>query len=128
MPQGCGIDAVDLPSMLRTLQLGGQRFLDRVYTPREQEEANGQPRSLATIFAIKEAVSKALGTGIRGVRLPDLEVVNEGDMPSVLLRGQAARRWGGDLRSWLVATVQSHDVSIALVIVLEKRLSLERSV
>jgi len=70
------------------------RFLDRIYTPAEQDHARAAARpalSFAKRFAAKEAVAKALGTGVRGFFFTDIEVVS-GHLgkPHVLLHGGAA--------------------------------------
>ena len=71
---GIGSDLVSIPRIEQTLLRFGARFIARVYTQQEQEEAKkfGQdnPRGLASYyakrFAAKEAFAKALGTGFRG--------------------------------------------------------------
>jgi holo-[acyl-carrier protein] synthase len=74
-------------------RLGG-RFVQRILTPREQEEyaASPQPnRLLAKRFAAKEAIAKALGTGIgRGVSWQDIVVGHDDHgAPMVTLSGGA---------------------------------------
>ena len=71
----------------------GQRFLDRVYTPRERERYGKRVNELAARFAAKEATMKTLGTGIRGVRWRDIEVLpNRRGKPILILHETAARR------------------------------------
>ena len=55
------------------------RFIARVYTPGEQEYLNGKhPQSYAGIFAAKEAVAKALGTGFTADLQPtDIEILHD---------------------------------------------------
>lgn len=72
----------------------GERFVARILTPTEQGEyrASRQPqRLLAKRFAAKEAVAKALGTGIgRGVSWQDIVIGHDGNgAPQVTLRGGA---------------------------------------
>jgi holo-[acyl-carrier protein] synthase len=59
----------------------GRRFLDRVFTPREQAYCLGRKREvehLAGRFAAKEAVLKVLGTGWRdGIAWTDIEICNQ---------------------------------------------------
>lgn len=59
----------------------GERFLDRVFTAKEQAYANANKNrieKLAGRFAVKEAVLKLLGTGWRGkIAWTDIEVVND---------------------------------------------------
>jgi len=70
-----------------------ERFLLRVYTPRERAYLLGKNHvSAAGLFAAKEAVAKALGTGFKGIWPDQIEVVHDGNgRPAVLLHGQAAK-------------------------------------
>lgn len=87
-----GVDAVEVRSLKRDLEVGGQRFLERVFTPAEIEFCAGRHERLATRFAAKEAVAKALGTGIRGVDWHDIEVRSAADgAPRAVLSGAAAK-------------------------------------
>ena len=75
-----GIDLVDFGRIEGMLEKHPQRFLDRVYTPTEQTDADhtkNRIEKLAGRFAAKEAVMKLIGTGWRdGVAWTDIEVVN----------------------------------------------------
>jgi holo-[acyl-carrier protein] synthase len=76
-----GIDLVDCPRIEEMLTQHGERFLDRVFTQKEQAYANANKNrieKLAGRFAVKEAVLKLLGTGWRGkIAWTDIEVVND---------------------------------------------------
>ncbi|MGI8549870.1 MAG: holo-ACP synthase, partial [Dehalococcoidia bacterium] len=64
-----------------------------VYTPLEIAFCRGRVSELAARFAAKEAVMKALGTGVRGVSWREIEVLpNPRGKPLVSLSGHAARR------------------------------------
>ena len=77
----------------RTLADFGGRFLQRVYTERERERYGSRISELAARFAAKEATSKALGTGIRGIRWREMEVLaNRRGKPVLILHGSAAER------------------------------------
>ncbi len=74
----------------------GDRFVARILTPVEQDEyrASQQPnRLLAKRFAAKEAIAKALGTGIgRGVSWQDIVIGHDAfGAPQVILSGGALR-------------------------------------
>jgi len=75
-----GIDLVDFGRIEGMLEKHPQRFLDRVFTPTEQrdaEQTKNRIEKLAGRFAAKEAVMKLIGTGWRdGVAWTDIEVVN----------------------------------------------------
>jgi holo-[acyl-carrier protein] synthase len=67
--------------------------LRRVYTDRERERFGSRVPELAARFAAKEATSKALGTGIRGIRWREMEVLsNRRGKPVLVLHGSAAER------------------------------------
>jgi holo-[acyl-carrier protein] synthase len=88
--QRLGVDAIHLPSWERYLEVGGEAFLHRVYTDAELDHCERVPERLAVRFAAKEAVLKVLGTGISGVGLRAVEVVNEASgRPVIRLRGGA---------------------------------------
>lgn len=88
-----GVDVIEIPRIRSVAEKYGQRFLDRIYTPREVAFCRGRAAQLAGRFAAKEAVMKALGTGIRGVRWRDIEIVRKrGQAPQVLLHGTALAR------------------------------------
>lgn len=91
-----GIDLVDFERIEGMIDRHGGRFLDRVFTLREQSDANAVKNTtekLAGRFASKEAVLKLLGTGWRGkIAWTDIEVVNtELGEPEVRLSGEVAR-------------------------------------
>lgn len=86
-----GVDLVEISRIARAYERWGERFLARVYTPREQADSRGRVASLALRFAAKEAVAKALGVGIGPVGWLDIEVlVGERGRPLLRLRGPAA--------------------------------------
>ena len=91
---GTGIDIAEPDRVRKAAERFGQRFLDRVFTPREiaycERKANKWER-FAARFAAKEAAFKALGTGWRrGVRWVEVEVANEpSGKPTLNLTGTA---------------------------------------
>jgi holo-[acyl-carrier protein] synthase len=94
---GIGIDLVENRRMRDSLARWGARFKAKVFLPAEQAycDSRAQPwRHYAGRFAVKEAVSKAFGTGI-GAHLDwlDIEVVRDEDTgaPAVRLNGKGAR-------------------------------------
>lgn len=91
-----GIDLVDCPRIEDMLAKHGERFLDRVFTAKEQAYADSQKNrieKLAGRFAVKEAVLKLIGTGWRGkIAWTDIEVVNnELGQPIVTVSGEVKR-------------------------------------
>lgn len=85
-----GVDMVEVSRMVRGVARHGERFYNRFFTAQEQTYCEGRAESLAGRFAIKEAVGKALGTGIGDVRWVDIEVVNdERGRPHLVLHNNA---------------------------------------
>ncbi|HMM42943.1 MAG TPA: holo-ACP synthase [Thermomicrobiales bacterium] len=92
-PVEVGIDVIEIERIGRTLDRFGERFLTRVYSTRERERYGKRVQELAARFAAKEATMKALGTGIRGVRWRDIEVLpNRRGKPILVLHDTALRR------------------------------------
>ncbi len=87
-----GIDVIEIERIEATLARFGERFLHRIYTDAEIAYCRGRVQSLAGRFAAKEAVSKALGVGIRTLRWRDIEVLpDRRGKPHVHLHENAAR-------------------------------------
>ena len=91
---GIGNDLVDCRRIERIIHKFGQRFLDRVFTLHEQnrlKKRSAQASSFAKIFAAKEAVLKAIGTGMtQGTNWHQIEIKRIGNTPpSIVLSGAA---------------------------------------
>jgi holo-[acyl-carrier protein] synthase len=96
---GVGVDAVDVERFRRVLD-NRPRFAARCFTETEQNDATGSADpvpSLAARFAAKEAVMKALGSGLGSFALTDVEVCRTAGndatrhAPYLVLRGAAAK-------------------------------------
>ncbi|KAE8762324.1 holo-ACP synthase [Georgenia thermotolerans] len=85
-----GIDVVDVSRFERVLALRGDALRRRVFTPAELRACRGRPERLARRMAAKEAVAKALSTGIGPVAWRDVEVLSGQGAPAVRLTGAAA--------------------------------------
>lgn len=91
---GIGIDVVEVARIAAAIDRHGETFLGKLFTAAEREycETRKNPAlHYAARFAAKEAVSKALGTGIgKHAGLLDLEVVHDAaGAPKLRLRGAA---------------------------------------
>ncbi len=91
---GIGIDVVEVARIASAIERHGETFLMKIFTPAEREycETRKTPAMhYAARFAAKEAVSKALGTGIgRNAGLRDLEILNDpAGAPKLHLSGAA---------------------------------------
>jgi holo-[acyl-carrier protein] synthase len=86
-----GIDLIEIDRIEAAVSRWGDRFLHRIYTDGEIAYCRGRVQSLAGRFAAKEAVSKALGIGIRSIHWKDIEILpDRRGKPHVTLHGKAA--------------------------------------
>lgn len=118
-----GVDLVEIPRITRALERYGERFLRRVFTPAEVIYSRARPPELAARFAAKEAVSKALGVGMRilapdGIGWQEVEVLGDWrGRPEVYLHGWAARRAAQlGLSRWAVSLSHAQEYAIAIVV------------
>jgi holo-[acyl-carrier protein] synthase len=93
MIYGVGVDLVKIQRIKEAVERWDRRFLNRIFTPIEQEYSYRQKQPflhLAGRFAVKEAVLKAMGTGLRsGIRWIEIEVVNQpSGKPEVRVSGK----------------------------------------
>ena len=72
---GVGCDLVEIKRIEKACEK--EAFLNKVYTKKELEMSGGRFVMLADNFAVKEALSKALGTGIRNFVFKDIEVLRD---------------------------------------------------
>ncbi len=117
-----GTDVVYIPRIQAAIERFGDRFLQRVYTPVEQEDCGYKDTTrrpsinqLAGRWAAKEAVSKALGTGWRGCGYTDIEIRRQpSGAPAVYLhRGAAALVAGWGEGQWQLSLSHDGDYAIA---------------
>ena len=92
-----GTDIVDIKRIADALERQGEKFVQRILTESEIEEFRERDNSVAFLakrFAAKEAIAKALGTGIgRGISFQHLIVSNNSEgAPQVELQENAADR------------------------------------
>lgn len=122
-PVEVGIDIIEIERVRGVLERHGERFLHRVYTERERERYRGRVQELAARFAAKEATMKALGTGIRGVRWRDIEVLsNRRGKPIIVLHETALQRAKLlGLVHWSISLTHSRRDAMAIVIAAKAR-------
>ncbi len=85
-----GIDIIEIERIESAIERWKDRFLTRIYTDAELESYQGNAPALASHFAGKEAVMKALGTGTKGISWLEIEILSNSDgKPLVRLYGNA---------------------------------------
>jgi len=111
-----GIDIIKVARIRDTLARFGARFSRRVLTPNEQRYVRDRPETFAGRWAAKEAVSKVLGLGVRGIGWRDIEVERlPTGQPAVRLHGRAAER-AQQLGMDRIALSITHESDYALAI------------
>ncbi|MFN2484944.1 MAG: holo-ACP synthase [Candidatus Limnocylindria bacterium] len=116
-----GIDVVDIERIRGTLTRHRERFRCRVLTPREDRYCGARVERVAGRWAAKEAVSKVLGLGVRGVGWREIEVLpNRAGQPQVALHARAAAR-AEVLRLAEVTVSISHERGTAVAVAIAHR-------
>ncbi len=111
-----GLDIIRVDRIRAALGRFGDRFVDRVLTPAEARYVRGRPETFAGRWAAKEAVSKVLGLGVRGIGWRDIEIERlPTGQPAVRLHGRAAAR-ADQLGVERVAVSITHEREYALAI------------
>lgn len=92
---GIGTDIIEIDRIKSAMNKSKHSFLKKMFSEQEllyYNKVNYSVESVAGGFAAKEAVMKALGTGLRGFKLVDIEILrNHLGKPFVVLHNQAER-------------------------------------
>lgn len=101
----------------------GDRILHRVWTDRELAYCRGRAPQLASRFAGKEAVSKALGTGIRDIIWREIEILpDRRGKPHLILHGRARQRAEQlGLSAWSISLTHSRSMACAMVVAAKEK-------
>lgn len=122
---GIGLDLCEIRRIRTAIER--PRFVDRVYTAAEAQRIRGaselrRGEIAAGLFAAKEAVSKALGTGFAGFGTADIEITpDDAGCPRCALRGKALDRaralCGGDGFTVWVSVTHENGMAAATAVV-----------
>lgn len=111
-----GIDIIKVERIRAALERFGARFSRRVLTDAEQRYVRDRPETMAGRWAAKEAVSKVLGLGVRGIGWRDIEIERmPTGQPAVRLHGRAASR-AEQLEMGRIAVSITHESDYAVAI------------
>jgi len=119
---GTGIDLIKIERMGRMLARWGETFKQRIFTPGEVsycDKKNNHAQHYAARFAVKEAVLKALGSGlVARMKWSDVEVSNEqSGKPNVILNGEVKRiAEARNISNIFVSIAHDHEYAVAHVI------------
>ena len=113
-----GVDIIEIKRVKKVSVRYGERFHNRIFTNSELAYCRGRAPQLASRFAAKEAVMKALGTGTRGVSWKDIEVKRQRGMaPYIELHRRALKRATQiGLSDLTLSLSHSQDFAIATVV------------
>lgn len=117
-----GIDTVEIDRIEKSVS--NERFAQHVYGMSELAEIRSHgshARNFASAFAVKEAFSKSLGTGVRGFALREVQLVHdELGAPSLLLSGAAAAVAAERGLEFCVSVTHTDSIATAIVIANQK--------
>ncbi len=116
MTQYIGVDIIEIDRIRQAIARWGNRFLNRIYTGPELQRYGNKPASLATRFAGKEAVAKALQQ-TDGLSWQHIEVLSAASgKPLLKLYGRAKEQADNlGLSSLDISLAHSRDYAIASV-------------
>jgi holo-[acyl-carrier protein] synthase len=120
MIKGIGIDLIEIDRIKEAM--GNEHFLDRIFTLIEIEffrTKNMRPETVAGSFAAKEAVAKALGSGIGEAGWKDIVIRHdENGAPTAMLEGGAKERFDKlDGERVLVSITHSQTAACAVAVI-----------
>jgi holo-[acyl-carrier protein] synthase len=119
VPEGTtelGIDIIKVERIRASIERFGARFSNRVLTEAERRYVRDRPETFAGRWAAKEAVSKVLGLGVRGIGWKDIEVERmPTGQPAIRLHGRAAAR-AEQLGMGRIAVSITHESDFAVAI------------
>lgn len=118
-PQGLGNDIIEIDRIRQSIERHGQHFLNRIFTPREQDycyKFKDPVPNFAGRFAAKEAIAKALGTGFGSdLSWHDIEILgDENGKPIVHLSVGAMKRFNNPHILVSISHSASHATAVAL--------------
>jgi len=113
-----GVDIIEIKRIQQAIDRWGQRFFQRIYTKSELVLCKGKAEALAVRFAGKEAVMKALGTGTKGIKWREIEIMAESSgKPLVQLYGKAKdKAIDLGLNNLAISLSHSKEYAIAFVV------------
>lgn len=123
MIRGIGNDIVEIARIEKAIK--NESFKKRVYTENEIEllEKKGAVKvaSYAGRFSAKEAISKAMGTGVRGFNLIDIEILNDKfGKPLVVFKNELKEKMKNKKIELSISHSKEYATAVALILEKEK--------
>ena len=111
-----GLDLVEIKRIAELKPAIKERFIRRILTAKEQE-ISILDRSVAGVFAAKEAAAKALGCGIGEISWQDIEIIpDECGAPHIHFTGSQDKAREKGITIWSVSITHTDDLAAAQVI------------
>jgi holo-[acyl-carrier protein] synthase len=116
------VDLIEIERVESTIERYGARFLERVFTAQELAEVGKNTASLAARFAAKEAVAKALGTGIGPIAWREIEILRGPKRQPLLYLHGAAHKLASEmgLETWSISLSHTRTHAIATAVAIGK--------
>jgi holo-[acyl-carrier protein] synthase len=113
-----GIDLLEVQRLELAIDRHGDRFLKRIFTQKEIDQLQGNLPSLAARFAGKEAVAKALATGIGPISWLEIEILRGPAREPILHLYGEAKRLADErgIERWAISLSHTHLHAIAMVV------------
>lgn len=117
---GIGVDIVHVDRLYKWMNVPG--IIERYFHPLEikDSEARGASKyvSLAARFAAKEALGKALGTGLKGIKLKDIQVFSDHHgKPEICVHATAQKAFElSGAENIFVSMTHERDNAVAMVV------------
>lgn len=115
---GVGIDVVETGPLGELIAAGGPEFVDSAWSATEQHDAEGSIERLATRWAAKEAIMKALRCGLGDLGPLDIEIHTGTDgAPDVVLHGNARDTAASrGLHGWQISMCHEQGWAVAIAL------------
>jgi holo-[acyl-carrier protein] synthase len=113
---GIGTDIIEIERIERAIK--NPKFKERVYTAQELEslsQKGDKPQSYAGKFCAKEAVAKALGTGIRNFHLTDIEILNDSLGKPYVIFGENLKQYTDVLVDISISHSREYATAVAII-------------
>jgi holo-[acyl-carrier protein] synthase len=118
---GIGVDIIEVERIKESYNQYGYRFLNRIFTEEEiaycMEFKGNEFVHLAARFAVKEAFSKAIGTGItQGFKLKDVSIKNKASgEPELILNGYLLEIYGKYKNHVTISHTTTNSVAVVII-------------
>ncbi len=116
-----GVDLIEVDRIDRAILRHGNRFFQRFFTVRELIDASDHTPALAARFSAKEAVAKALGTGIGEIGWKDIEITKGPKREPHLTLYGPAKIMADDLGlvHWTISLSHTHEHAVAIAVAMQ---------